>query len=100
MQDGAICMHDLRSNALTATVQVSTEAVPSLLLDEIQEYRVLACAGNDIVELDLRKVWILHLALLLMTLATLLCPLKICSVYLLVHLVMCLQMRTVLLNAG
>ena len=50
-------MHDLRSHALTARVQVSTEeAVPSLLLDKTQEYRVLACAGNDIVELDLRKV--------------------------------------------
>ncbi|KAL0024585.1 hypothetical protein WJX77_000559 [Trebouxia sp. C0004] len=55
-EDGAVCMHDLRSHALTARVQVSTEeAVPSLLLDKTQEHRVLACAGNDIVELDLRK---------------------------------------------
>lgn len=64
-------MHDLRSHALTARVQVSTEeAVPSLLLDKTQRYRVLACAGNDIVELDLRKVRILHLEVLLMTLAS------------------------------
>lgn len=94
-------MHDLRSHALTARVQVSTEeAVPSLLLDKTQEYRVLACAGNDIVELDLRKVCILHSALLLMTLATLLCPLEICSMHPLVHLAMCVQMRTHLLIAG
>ena len=64
LQDGAVCIHDLRAYALTARVQVSTEeAVPSLLLDKTQEYRVLACAGNDIIELDLRKVRILHLAL-------------------------------------
>ncbi|KAL0034586.1 hypothetical protein WJX79_009275 [Trebouxia sp. C0005] len=55
-ENGAVCMHDLRSHALTARVQVSAEeAVPSLLLDRKQEYRVLACAGNDIIELDLRK---------------------------------------------
>lgn len=72
-------MHDLRSHALTARVQVSAEeAVPSLLLDRKQEYRVLACAGNDIIELDLRKVWTLHLPL---TLALLIFPLNTCSMY-------------------
>lgn len=55
-EDGMICVHDLRSNAMTANMQISKEeAVPSLILNTSHPYYILACAGGDLFELDMRK---------------------------------------------
>ncbi|KAL3150548.1 hypothetical protein ABBQ32_000362 [Trebouxia sp. C0010 RCD-2024] len=55
-EDGLLCVHDLRSQALTARIQVSQEeAVPSLLISSARPDCLHASAGCDLFELDLRK---------------------------------------------
>ena len=59
-QDGLVCTHDLRSQALTARIRVShEEAVPSLLTSSARPDCVLASAGCDLFEFDLRKVCVM-----------------------------------------
>lgn len=66
LQDGTICLHDLRSNALQQRIQASKdEAVTSLAFQPTNEHHIWCSTGNSINLFDVRQVFRFNILLLL-----------------------------------
>lgn len=58
MQDGSVCITDLRSHELIRRCQVAEKdvAVPSIALNPVNENQLFCCVGASVLGIDVRQV--------------------------------------------